>query len=113
MFSSSYIQKLLFSECPVLKKRETAQKTPQEEAQDVAQKTSQEEEEEEESLFNRKYMVWETSIKTTYGRWHRGHPRGAQDAARGPNIVETAVHRSRLRKARCSTRRSTPEDVEK
>ena len=19
-------------------------------------------------------MVWETSIKTTYGRWHRGHP---------------------------------------
>ena len=25
---------------------------------------------EEESLFNRKYMVWETSIKTTYGRWH-------------------------------------------
>ena len=32
------------------------------------------EEEEEESLFNRKYMVWETSIKTTYGRWHRGHP---------------------------------------
>ena len=31
-------------------------------------------EEEEESLFNRKYMVWETSIKTTYGRWHRGHP---------------------------------------
>ena len=29
---------------------------------------------EEESLYNRKYMVWETSIKTTYGRWHRGHP---------------------------------------
>ena len=75
----------------------------------MAQKTSQEEEEEQESLFNRKYMVWETSIKTTYGRWQRG----AQDAARGPNIVETAVHRSRLRKARCSTRRSTPEDVEK
>ena len=34
----------------------------------------EEKEEEEESLFNRKYMVWETSIKTTYGRWHRGHP---------------------------------------
>ena len=30
--------------------------------------------EEEESSFNRKYMVWETSIKNTYGRWHRGHP---------------------------------------
>ena len=29
---------------------------------------------EEESLFNRKYMDWETSIETTYGRWHRGHP---------------------------------------
>ena len=42
MFRSSYIQKLLFSECPVLKKRETTQKTPQEEAQDVAQETSQE-----------------------------------------------------------------------
>ena len=38
----------------------------------------EEEEEEEENLFNRKYMVWETSIKTTYGRWHRGHPYNVQ-----------------------------------
>ena len=30
-------------------------------------------EEEEESVFNRKYMVLETSIKTKYGRWPRGH----------------------------------------
>ena len=42
MFRRSYIQNLLFSECPVLKKRDTAQKTPQEEAQDVAQETLQE-----------------------------------------------------------------------
>ena len=42
MLRSYYIQKLLFAECLVLKKRETAQKTPQEEGQDVAQETSQE-----------------------------------------------------------------------
>ena len=30
----------------------------------------EEEEEKKKVFFNRKYMVWETSIKTTYGRWH-------------------------------------------
>ena len=40
MFRSSYIQNLLFSECPVLKTKEKQHKK-QEEAQDVAQEISQ------------------------------------------------------------------------
>ena len=48
-------------------------------------------EEEEESLFNREYMVWETSIKTTYGRWHRGHPVVAGIEATQFTIVYGAI----------------------
>ena len=44
MSRRSHVQKFLYSEAPIfrmacIKKRETTQKTPQEEAQDVAQET--------------------------------------------------------------------------